>query len=66
MSFGKVRGFQCSYFRVWGLGRDAGLVGVCVSKYVGELIRFEWLSPWSLCVWMSEFWTGGTIILSIT
>ena len=45
------------------------VLGLCVSKYVGVLMRFEW---WSLGVgvggcygvwveWMSEFYTSGIV-----
>ena len=39
--FGKLTGFQGNHFVCGGEERML-VVGVCVSKYVGVLMRFKW------------------------
>ena len=54
VSFGKLTGFQGSHFVCGGEG--GMLVEVCESKYVSELMRFEW---WSLGVMVDVLgWVG--------
>ena len=43
VSFGKLTGFQGSHFVYLGEGGIL-VVGVCVRKYVGVIMRFEWYS----------------------
>ena len=73
VSFGKLTCFQGSHFVLGGEGGML-MVGVCVSMYVGVLMRFKWQSlgmGWVYWVevgvcfgvgrWVSEFWTRGMV-----